>query len=190
MNFDAAYYDRFYRDPATRATSPDEQRLQAEFIAAYLRYLDLQINTITDIGCGLGTLLHELGHAFPNARCTGVEFSAYLCETHGWVNSSILDYDAAPQDLVVCNDVLGYLDDSACKKAMRKLAKLTDQVLYLSVLTEEDLDICDTRHTDMRQIVRPHAWYRQQLNKHFVGAGGGLFLKKPLHAAIWQLERT
>lgn len=190
MDFDADYYDRFYRDPATRAASPDEQRLQAEFIAGYLRYLDIPINSITDIGCGLGILLQQLGAAFPDAACTGVEFSTYLCDTHGWVHGSVLDYEAAPQDLVICTDVLGYLQDAQCRQAIARLANLTRQALYLSVLTREDLDICDTEHTDMRQIVRSQAWYREQLNRYFIGAGGGLFLKKPLSVAIWQLERT
>ena len=78
MKFDAAYYDRFYRNPKTRATSPQEQDLQAQFIASYVRYLAIPISHIIDIGCGLGTLLGSLQQAFPDAVCTGVEVSEYM----------------------------------------------------------------------------------------------------------------
>ena len=189
MKFDAAYYDRFYRNPKTRATSPQEQDLQAQFIASYVRYLAIPISHIIDIGCGLGTLLGSLQQAFPDAVCTGVEVSEYMCETYGWTQGSAVDYHSEPQDLVVCSDVLGYLDDTMCSKAIDNLARLTGSALYLSVLTQEDMDICDTEHTDMSQQVRPYTWYRQRLDKHFIGAGGGLFLRKPLDVPLWRMER-
>ena len=37
--FDKAYYDRYYRNPATRVCSPREVQRQGDFIAAYLRHL-------------------------------------------------------------------------------------------------------------------------------------------------------
>lgn len=190
MKFDAAYYDRFYRDPETRATNPQEQALLAQFIASYLRYLAIPVSHILDIGCGLGALLGTMQEAFPAAKCTGVEVSDYLCETYGWTQGSAVNYRSEPQDLVICSDVLGYLGDAACSKAINNLARLTGSALYLSVLTREDMAICDTQHTDMSQRVRPYAWYRQRLDKHFVGGGGGLFLRKPLAVPVWRLERT
>jgi trans-aconitate methyltransferase len=189
MKFDAAYYDRFYRDPETRATTPQEQALQAQFIASYLRYLDISVSQFIDIGCGLGALLGSLQQAFPEAVGTGVEVSRYLCEAYGWNHGSAVDYRSEPQDLVICTDVLGYLADAACTKAINNLAKLTHSALYLSVITSEDIPICDTEHTDMRQHVRSYAWYRQRLDKHFVGVGGGLFLKKPVEVPVWRLEQ-
>lgn len=190
MNFDAEYYHRYYVDPQTRATSAAEQQRQARFIAAFVRHLDLPVSRIADIGCGLGTVLKQLGKTFPRAQCTGVEWSRYLCETYGWTQGSVVDFHAQAFDLVICNDVLGYLSASECNKAIINLAKLCQGALYLSVLTTEDLDICDTDHTDMQQKTRSHSWYRQRLDKHFVNVGGGLFLRKPLHVPIWQLEHV
>ena len=155
MKFDAAYYDRFYVDPETRATSVAEQTTLGTFIAAYLRYLDVEIERILDLGCGLGTLLNTIQQAFPGAVATGVERSAYLCETHGWIRGSVEDYADAPHDLVICSDVLGYLDDTACGSALDNLARLTAGALYLSVLTREDLDVCDPDHTDALPPLQP-----------------------------------
>jgi trans-aconitate methyltransferase len=188
MNFDAKYYERFYVDPQTRATSVAEQRRQARFIAAFTRHLGVPVTRIADIGCGIGTIVQQLGKDFPRAQCRGVEWSQYLCETYGWTHGSVVDFQDDPFDLVVCNDVLGYLNARDCNRAIHNLAKLCQGALYLSVLTTEDLDICDVDHTDMQQKTRTHTWYRKRLDKHFVNVGGGLFLRKPLQVNVWQLE--
>ena len=126
---------------------------------------------------------------FPIATATGVDVSEYLCETYGWEQGSVVNFKCSPHDLVICSDVLGNLSDVECNKAIKNLAKLCSSALYLSVLTEEDLDICDKQHTDMRQHARAYIWYRERLDKHFVGVGGGLFLRKPLQVGVWRLER-
>ena len=102
----------------------------------------------------------------------------------------MVDFGAEPFDLVVCTDVLGYLGDDDCLQAIDNIAQLTNAAAYISVLTADDLQVCDQNRTDMRQILRPADWYRQALNAHFVSVGGGLFLKEPLQAAVWQLERS
>ncbi|MEE8041202.1 MAG: hypothetical protein V3T15_00245, partial [Pseudomonadales bacterium] len=66
--FDRAYYQRYYRNPVTRAVTPQEFARLAEFVAAYLRYLDIDVRRILDIGCGTGSLLRALGRRFPRAR--------------------------------------------------------------------------------------------------------------------------
>ena len=189
--FDQAYYERFYVNPETRAASPSEQTRQAHFIAAYLDYLELDVRRIVDIGCGLGNLLHGLAEAYPDATCHGVEFSQYLCDEYGWTHGSVENYRARrPYDLVVCTDVLGYLDDTRCAAAIENLTRLTRGALYLSVLTEDDMDICDQEHTDLSQALRSASWYREQLAPSFTAIGGGLFLKEPLPVSVWALERA
>jgi predicted TPR repeat methyltransferase len=188
--FDKAYYDRFYRNPSTRAVTPAATRRQATFIAAYLRYLDVTVQTITDVGCGTGVLLRALNREFPKARATGVEFSEYLCRTYGWTRGSVADYLPEEQsDLVVCNDVLGYLNDGDCERALRNLTTAACSALYLGVLTTEDLALCDPSRTDQEQITRPVAWYFNRLQRDFQSVGGGLFLRKPLDVTVWHLER-
>jgi len=191
QRFDKAYYDRFYRDPHTRAVTPAAARRQAAFVAAYLRHLELPVRRILDVGCGTGMVLRALGRQFPQARTRGVEVSDYLCRRYGWESGSVVDY-AAPQpfDLVVCTDVLAYLDDRHCSRAIANLARLSRGAVYLSVVTADDAELFDPARTDSRQQLRPAAWYRRRLNRHFVNVGGGLYLKAPPEVVVWTLEGT
>lgn len=189
--FDKAYYDRFYRDPGTRAVTPAATRRQAEFIAAYLRYLEVPVRQILDVGCGTGGLLRALARLFPGARTVGVEFSEYLCDAYDWEPGSVVDYTpTANPDLVICNDVLGYLDDKDAETALKRLSSYTVSALYLGVLTTEDLALCDASRTDGNQITRPVGWYQDRLTDNFLNLGGGMFLKKTTDVTVWHLERA
>lgn len=190
-DFNKAYYDRFYRNQRTRATSPAAAQRQAAFIANYLRYMEVPIKRIADIGCGLGDVLNALGKEFPRAKTQGVEFSSYLCDEYGWQEGSVVDYSPSkPFDVVVCNDVISYLNDRNCAKAIKNLAALTKSAAFLGILTEEDWELCDQDRTDPDQYLRPKAWYEKRLAKHFVGVGGGMYLKKPLAYPVWTLDRV
>ncbi|MFN9706844.1 MAG: class I SAM-dependent methyltransferase, partial [Planctomycetota bacterium] len=52
--FDRAYYDRFYRDPATRVSDAAAVGKLAALTAAGAACLDCEVRTFRDLGCGLG----------------------------------------------------------------------------------------------------------------------------------------
>lgn len=190
QRFDKAYYDRFYRDPRTRAVTPAATRRQARFIASYLDHLEIPVRRILDIGCGTGTALRALARCYPRATVHGVEFSDYLCRRYGWEQGSVVDFTSAkPYDLVLCNDVLAYLDAAQCARALDNLAALTGSALFLGILTREDLESCDRERTDPEQWLRSARWYRQRLAGRFCNVGGGLHLKQPLDVTVWALDR-
>ena len=188
--FDKAYYDRYYRNPSTRVSSPQEVQRQADFIAAYLRYVEVPVTGILDIGCGLGRLLTRLGTAFPEARTHGVESSTYLCAEYGWEGGQLPGYTAGREyDLVVCYDVLSYLEDADAAEAIKTLGRLTRRALFFGALTVEDRNLCDPVRTDTDVYLRSNRWYRRRLGRHFEPVGGGLWLNKPVRAFIWTLDR-
>lgn len=191
QKFDKAYYDRFYRNPRTRAVTPAAARRQATFIAAYLRHLEIDVRRILDVGCGVGTTLRALGRQFPSARLQGVEISDYLCRRYGWAQGSVEDYHAEPPyDLVVCNDVLTYLDEPACSRAIGNLATMCRGAVFLGILTADDAGAYDPARTDAQQHLRPAAWYRRRLSRHFINVGGGLHLRRPPDVVVWALDRV
>lgn len=188
--FDADYYQRFYGDAETRSVTPAEVRRQVAFVSAYLRHMDLPVQRILDLGCGLGLMREPLLEAFPRARYTGVEWSHHLCEKLGWEHGSAVDYLGRGRfDLVVCHDVVQYLDARDASAAIDNLARLTRGVLYLGVLTREDWEQnCDRARTDDQVHLRSAAWYRRRLRRHFTSAGGGLFVSADAPVVLWSLE--
>ena len=102
--FNKAYYERFYLDEATQAVSTQEQERQVALINAYIAYLQIDIKSVLDVGCGLGQFLTSLQKVMPNANTTGVEISEYLCQQHGWRKGSVVDFGATQAeqyDLVI-----------------------------------------------------------------------------------------
>ncbi len=188
--FDKSYYDRFYRNPETRAVTPAASRRQAAFLAAYLKHLEIPVRRILDIGCGTGATLRALGKQYPGAVTQGVEISAYLCRRYGWQQGSVIDYQAGtPFDLVVCHDVLAYLDKAECTRAIANLDRLSRAAVFLGILTSDDRDLYDPDRTDAEQHLRPAGWYRNRLAPYFVNIGGGLHLKRPPDVAVWAMDR-
>ena len=188
--FDRAYYQRHYRDARTRVTDAAMTARLGAFVAAYLGYLEQPVRSVLDLGCGLGAWRRIARRHFPGATYTGVEVSAYLCRTYGWTRGSVVDYvAAAPADLVVCRGVLQYLPAAAARRAIRHLAANCAGALVLEALTREDWKRnCDRERTDGAVFLRPAAWYRRELARHFVAAGGGVFLARRSSAVLFELE--
>jgi predicted TPR repeat methyltransferase len=190
--FDARYYHRFYRDPRTRAVSRVEMSRRAALVAAFCRHNGLAVRTILDLGCGLGLMRPTLLEQFPRARYTGVEVSAHLCERHGWEQASAHTYESPrPFDLVICYDVLQYLDDRDAARALRNFGRLCRGVLHFGALTAEDWEFnCDQSATDRNAHLRPAAWYRRRLAPNFANAGSGMFIRRGAPVLLWELEHA
>ena len=192
FNFDAAYYERFYLDPRTRVSESEDIEIQARFLASYLDYLKIHVRWILDLGCGLGRLREPLLARFPRARYTGVEVSEHLCDELGWVRDSVATFRSRRRyDLVICQDVLQYLDDAQAEQAMRNLARLCRGALWFGALTREDWEEnCDQSRTDGNGYVREGSWYRDRLAPTFVCAGGGVFVARRAGVVMFELDRA
>jgi SAM-dependent methyltransferase len=188
--FDEAYYRRFYFNPRTAVTPAPENAARARLIAAAVQYLNLPVRRILDAGCGIGSLREPLLAGCKGAKYTGLEVSDYLCRRYGWRQGSIESFRARGKfDLVVCYDVLQYLDDRRARLAVRNLRRLCRGVLYFGVLTQEDWDEnCVRAQTDESSILRPDAWYRRELHRGFLCLGLGLWVHRQAKVALWSLE--
>jgi 2-polyprenyl-3-methyl-5-hydroxy-6-metoxy-1,4-benzoquinol methylase len=189
--FDRSYYQRYYHTPGTAVTSRAEMRARAELIAAAVRHAGLPVRRILDAGCGLGLLRAPLLRRLPRARYVGLESSAYLCRRYGWRRGELQSLPARVRyELVICYDVLQYLDTATARRALRKLAAVCRGMLYFSALTSGDWrHNCDRTRTDHPPGLRAASWYRRELARHFEPLGCGLWLRRGAPVTLWELER-
>ena len=189
--FDSAFFRKYYFSSATRVTTAAEMRGRARLIAAILSHAGVPVRSILDAGCGIGLLRKPFGEVLPRARYVGLEASDYLCTRYGWAQGSVIDFTPrTPSDLVVCYDVLQYLNDRNAARAIVNLAKLTGAALYVSALTREDWrENCDRTRTDRAVHLRPGDWYRRRLRRRFNYLGFGVWLRKDVTAILWDMER-
>jgi SAM-dependent methyltransferase len=171
--------------------SAAEMRTRARLIAAILAQASIPVRNILDAGCGIGLLRKPFAEVWPRARYTGLDASEYLCTRYGWILGSVVDYaPRAPSDLVVCYDVLQYLEDRSAGRAIANLGRLARSALYFSALTREDWrENCDRRLTDRAVHLRPGEWYRRRLRRQFFYLGFGMWLRKGERPLLWDLER-
>jgi len=187
--FDAEYYRRFYFDSRTAVISKAEMRARARLIASYAEHIGLPVRRILDAGCGIGLLRVPLVRAFPRASYTGLEYSEYLCERFGWTRGSLATYADDPFDLVICYDVMQYLDDRTATRALANLGRLTRGVLYLSALTERDWkENCDRTRTDRDVNLRAAGWYGSRLRRNFRPVGLGFWIRRGAPLIPWEME--
>lgn len=188
--FNRDYYRQFYLDGRSAVTSRAEMRARARLIAAYVDYIGCPVSRVLDAGCGLGLLRAPLRRLLPKAEYTGLEVSEYLCQRYGWTRGSLVDWRTSKRfELVICYDVLQYLDDRAAARAIANLGRLCRGVLYVTALTRHDwLENCDQRRTDPDVHLRSGDWYRSRLLKAFRPVGAGFWIRRGAPLVTWEME--
>lgn len=189
--FGPEYYRRYYQNPATRVASEADIARLARFVIAYLDVLEIPLETVLDLGCGMGWWREPLAERYPGLVYEGVEVSEHLCDELGWTPGSVVDFKPdEPADLVICQGVLQYLDHRDARQAIDNLGRCTGQVLFLEVLTQGDWKrVADQERTDGDVFLRTVGWYRRSLSRHFTNLGGGVFIKRAFADQSFELER-
>lgn len=189
-SFDKAYYKKYYQDRRTRVADAETCAALAGFVFAYLEYLRLPVDSVLDLGCGIGLWRDEVLERYPKARYVGVERSEYACREYGWEQGSVVDYQPKEHfDLVVCQGVFQYLNDAEAETALQNLPRIARNALYLEILTREDWERnCNKKLTDGNVHLRGADWYRERLRPHFRACGGGLYVGKGAPAVLYELE--
>ena len=187
--FDKAYYEKFYFNTRTAVISRAEMKARARLIGAYADHIGLPVRHMLDAGCGIGLLRAPLRRAFPRAAYTGLEYSEYLCKRYGWTQGSLATFQADPFDLVVCYDVLQYLDDRDARRALANLGRLCRGALHFHAPTEADWKAnADLDVSDADIHLRDADWYRQRLGRGFLPLGFGMHVRRGVPLARWELE--
>lgn len=188
-HFNARYYDRFYENRRTSIITPEMRESEIAFVLAFCRHIGVTIERFVDAGAGTGWWADE----FAEQHSGPVEIETYdaseaACELYGHKRVSLQKISGKQADLVVCRDVLRYLNDADAAEAIRRLARKCRGVLYLHLVTRDDE--FDEDSSDVAGYFRPVAWYRARLAQHQLrDCGMGLFVS-PRHTSFspWAIE--
>jgi hypothetical protein len=189
--FDAGYYGRYYGSARTRVHGAKEIARLCTAVTAMLDWWRVPIDSVLDVGAGVGLWRDWFKKHRPAARYRSTEVSRYACAQYGHEQRDISRWRANEQfDLVVCQGVLPYLDDAACARAIDNIGAMTGGFLYLEAITKKDIrEVCDGVKTDVKVHERTGAWYRTRLRAHYVEVGAGLWAKKDAPVLFYELER-
>jgi len=164
--YDQAYFDRWYRDPRYALFHHGMLPRRVQLAVAASEYLlERPIRSVLDVGCGEGRWRPLLKHVRPRIRYVGVDSSAYVVARYG--KRRHLRLGRLGQlgrlglegrfDLIVCSDVLHYVEREELRRGLRAIARLLEGVAFLELFTSED----ETEGDDLDFQRRSGAVYRR-----------------------------
>lgn len=188
--FDEKYFDRFYGKRPVR-TMNEVSRLAAA-VHELVAWWGGSIQSVLEVGAGPGDWSNWYRTMYPQVRVLSTDVSEHACARYGHEHRDIAEWaPRRPYDLVVCMDVMQYLDDRRASRALQNLATATRTCLYFDALTAHDAKhTVDRASTDLDAHLRPGEWYRTRLSRHFTQAGAGLWVRKSGAIVLHELERT
>ena len=139
-NFSAAYFRKFYLNPATQVVTAAEMRSRAALIAAILKQCQIPVRSILDAGCGIGLLRKPFEEILPRARYAGLEASPYLCKRFAGGYARVHHRISVPRTPIWSGHcpTCCVLPDAEAARAISNLARLARSALYVSALTTAD----------------------------------------------------
>lgn len=192
--YDRAYFDHWYR----RQDMGNGKRLvrKVQLAVAMAEYhLERPIQSVLDIGAGEAVWRAPLLKLRPKLDYIGFDSSEYAVARFG--RSRSLHYarfgdfqylrPCPPVDLLICSDVLHYLDSRELNRGLPGLAELTGGVAFLETFSAEDQAIGDEDGFHSR----PANWYRQRFRRAgFVQIGSHGWLGPALASHAAALEHA
>jgi SAM-dependent methyltransferase len=192
--YDRAYFEKWYRseDRVNSAAVVRFKVMLAVSVAEY--FLRRKVRSVLDVGCGEAAWLPHLRAMRPQVRYSGVDPSAYVVRQFGRARNiqqgGLADLASLrinrTFDLVVCSDVIHYVNDDDVRSGIREIVHLCAGVAFLEVLTAEDDVVGDLEGL----IQRPAAWYRKTFTRAgLVAVAPYTWLAPPLQPVASELER-
>jgi len=190
--YDQDYFDKWYRSRSHRVHDSGEVRRKVALAIATTEYfLRRPLESVLDVGCGEGAWFTHLRVLRRRAHYTGIEASEYAVERFGAARNirrgtfGDLRSVRTTYDLVVCSDVLHYVGDRELERGLPELARVTEGLAFIEVLTSEDEIVGDVEGL----IRRRPSWYRRQFTTAgFTQAGPYCWLPESMLNIAAELE--
>ncbi len=146
-SYDRAYFERWYRHPTDRVSTRESLERKARMAIAVTEFLiGRRVRTILDIGCGEAPWFPVVRRLRPEANYTGIDSSDYVLERFGAARNircgSLGDLAKMKLrrdvDLIVCADVLQYVETPELERGLRAIRRLLGGVAYIEAFTAAD----------------------------------------------------
>ena len=166
-SYDRAYFDRWYRDPTRRVISPAALARKVAMVVAVAEFqLARPIRNVLDVGCGEAPWRAPLRALRPAMTYRGLDASPYVVARYGRSRQIGLARfgDLAHLrletrfDLIVCSDVLHYLQPAEIRAGLPGIAAMLDGLAFLEVFTRDD-EVIGDKHGF---VARAPAWYLRE----------------------------
>lgn len=193
--YDQAYFDKWYRHPQHRVSTPALTKRKAALalsVAEY--YLERPVRTVLDVGCGEGQWQPALTRLRPGLRYTGVDSSEYAARRFGrsrnllrgsFGDLAVLDLPPS-YDLIVCSDALYYVSREELTLGLGVLAKHLGGVAFFEAYATGEALKGDIRKLEKRTP----EFYRRLFRKHgFISCGSHCYVGAQLAGQVTALER-
>jgi len=190
--YDRAYFDQWYRKRGIGGARRLERKV-ALAVAMAEYHLERPLRSVLDVGCGEGAWRAPLRRLRPKASYLGFDSSQYAVERYGRSRgihfARFGDFaqlrPCPPVDLLVCSDVLHYLETRELDRGLPGLAELCAGVAFLETFAKEDRAIGDEH--DFQQ--RPASFYRKRFEAAgFAQVGSHCWLSPGLRERATALE--
>lgn len=193
--YDRAYFDRWYRDPRWTVVHQGVLARRVQLAVAASEYLlEREVRTVLDVGCGEGPWREFLRAARPKVRYTGVDSSTYAVKRYGRARNlrlgslgtlARLDLDP-PYDLIVCSDVLHYVETDEARRGLKAIERMLGGVAFIEMFAKEDATEGDQEGFQMR----PAATYRRLFREaHLTPIGLHCYVGRSLQRELITFER-
>lgn len=145
--YDRAYFERWYRDPADRVSTRESLARKVRMAVSLTEFLlGRRIRTVVDVGCGEATWFPVLRAMRRDVRYIGIESSDYAIERFGRARNirrgtlGELGSLRLPSrvDLVICADVLQYVETKEIERGLRAIARMLAGVAYVEAFATSD----------------------------------------------------
>ncbi len=164
--YDHGYFDRWYRRGGIGGAARLARKV-ALAVATAEYHLERPIRSVLDIGCGEGAWRAPLLKLRPKIDYLGFDSSAYAIARYGRARNlhtaRFADFQhlrpCPPADLLICSDVLHYLQSRELDRGLPALAALCAGVAFIEVFARSDGAEGD--EAEFKQ--RPAAFYRKRL---------------------------
>ncbi len=193
--YDKRYFDKWYRHPGHRVSTPAATARKAALAVAIAEYyLERPVRTVLDVGCGEGQWKAILQRLRPRIRYEGIDASEYAVARYGRSRhlrlgtfGQLPDLDLAPSyDLIICSDMLYYVPRGELDRGLAAIAAHLGGVAFLEAYATADALVGDIQDIDERDA----AFYRRLFRRHaLVPCGSHCYLGPELAGMVTALER-